>query len=129
MENLELIMKAISEYGIPLIITTLVIVLAIKYIPRFFKLREAERKESAEQFKMLLAVTEQGNSVIERSNQIIAMNTEAIKNNTDVHDKVTSALGRDYSAIKELKGDMKEHDRRAEEINKSVSHIIGKLEG
>lgn len=138
--------ESLSKVGFPVIITALLLYAIIKFIPQFFEERKVEKANEQKAFNdrqesykaqneatntamhTIIQVAEQGNQMVAMATRVIEQNTEALKNNSDVHKEVKASVSTNTEALKELVGDMEQHDHRAEKIGRDVAIIKDRTE-
>ncbi|MBR0596964.1 hypothetical protein [Sinanaerobacter chloroacetimidivorans] len=156
MSEYETLFKGISTQGVPLIICAAVILLAVKYIPKFLdgylaavetknesdeKSRQEQReyyncrqKQYDEQSQVMNTMMKTITAVAERSNIIIENNTQAIERNTKVNEnhqrfysKISDSMEDYNTKLQDLKEDSKEHDRLCQKVYTGITRVEMKL--
>lgn len=145
MEAVEFIEK-VSNTGIPIIVTLIIIWAIVKFAPRVVKRyedywdkreklleeqREDSKKADARYEKMLETITtvaQQSVEVARRSNDVIEMNTSALKENSHSNEllvKAVEAFSTDVSGLKEA---VIKDVELGQENNKELCVVVAKLE-
>ena len=134
-------MDSATKIGTPILIVVILLYLAVKILPEYIKHKQeaqasqqeyynTRQKQYDAQMGIVIRIAEQGNQmvgqaiqVIERDMEVIRQNTEASKKNREAYEKVTAALDNEQRAVIDLTQYMKEHDKRAQDMQGDLIRI------
>lgn len=166
-ENFASMADNIGKLGVPIMITALILIFVVIYVPKWMEVvisnkkakMEAELAQSAKeaeltrrskeaelvqrakdseyqaarqemydkQMSMMISAMDQSNNVIERSNNVIERSNilfeqtnESFKGNQRVIESVTKHIDDNTAAMKELRDELRSHDKESAHRNNSV---------
>lgn len=149
-EDLTLIFDFLGKYGVPLTVTGLLIIFAVKYIPKYMDMIITSRKESLKadieakaderrqeksrqesydkQSQLMISAIERSNAVIERSNIVMERNTiafdqisQTIQETRKITEQVTKHIDENSLSLKEVKSELADTVR---ETDKKFTDIL-----
>ncbi|MDR0861987.1 MAG: hypothetical protein LBN30_04335 [Oscillospiraceae bacterium] len=121
MDEIDILIEIARNIGIPALFACVLLGLGLRYAPKFL---DAVLTDGAERRKLETVREERIVEVAAREELALRQNSEVIARNSEVVGHVAQLMAAVTEAVAQYAAQLREHDRRAEEIGLGVAQIL-----